>query len=333
MDDSFDTGYTGDNSNWTSGWGVGSNGQYTPWSQDQSNFSNVGWEGAGGTGSSNWMTNNGYTTGGWDDPSSSQWSDPTKYAGDTGAVAGDGNDFGTRFRKFLTGFLANKVTHGNPLTGLAMAMAQAPEGGRMEAGGRALGSTVMNGLAGAIPGLGLINGLSGLFGGPTIGGAFNSIAQQGQPGEQGPPQSSGSNNTLGNLLTAGMSLYGYNKNTQGMDKTINGLQGMYGPNSAYSQQLQKSLERRDAAGGRRSQYGPRNVELQAKLAEMNSRNAPVLSQMYAQRNAQRDAGLNSLMKFGKDTGLFDKVGNSLGDMWSQMKYSNVPEVNSEWVYG
>jgi hypothetical protein len=52
------------------------------------------------------------------------------------------------------------------------------------------------------------------------------------------------------------------------------LESMFGADSAFAQNMRKQLERRDAAKGRRSQYGPREVELQAKLAEMQSRAAP-----------------------------------------------------------
>lgn len=52
------------------------------------------------------------------------------------------------------------------------------------------------------------------------------------------------------------------------------LAAMYGQNSPYAQELRQQLERKDAAGGRRSQYGPREVELQAKLASMQAQTAP-----------------------------------------------------------
>ena len=55
--------------------------------------------------------------------------------------------------------------------------------------------------------------------------------------------------------------------TQG---TLNTLNQLYSPNSPYAQQLRQQLERRDAAAGRRSQYGPRETELAAKLTQLQS---------------------------------------------------------------
>lgn len=88
----------------------------------------------------------------------------------------------------------------------------------------------------------------------------------------------------------------------GLQGQINSLQDMFGPNSAYAQQLRQQLERRDAAAGRRSQYGPREVELQAALAGQNSRMTPALAGMYnqqAQLNAQagnaRSQATNTLL--------------------------------------
>jgi len=51
------------------------------------------------------------------------------------------------------------------------------------------------------------------------------------------------------------------------------LAAMYGPDSPYAQQLAQTLARQDAKAGRNSQYGPRSVELQARLAEKGSQYA------------------------------------------------------------
>ena len=69
---------------------------------------------------------------------------------------------------------------------------------------------------------------------------------------------------------------------------------MFGQNSAYSQALRQQLARKDAAGGRRSQYGPREVELQARLAELNSRNAPQLQKLSDSRNSNNNQLLCAL---------------------------------------
>lgn len=78
----------------------------------------------------------------------------------------------------------------------------------------------------------------------------------------------GGGSTLGNL--AGM--WSANQAYDHVRGIENKLTDMYGPDSPYAKQLRQQLERKDAAAGRRSQYGPREVELQAKLAEQTSKN-------------------------------------------------------------
>lgn len=82
-----------------------------------------------------------------------------------------------------------------------------------------------------------------------------------------------------------------------------GLQDMFSPNSAYAQQMGQALDRRDAAAGRRSQYGPRQVELQARLAEMNSRNAPTIQNLIGGETASRNQMLNNGLRLGQQFGL------------------------------
>jgi hypothetical protein len=88
------------------------------------------------------------------------------------------------------------------------------------------------------------------------------------------------------------------------------LMSMYGDDSAYARQLRKELQRRDAASGRRSQYGPRSVELQAKLAELNSRNSGQLANIYQQQGVNRDNMVKSGLNIGKSTGLIDWLDNA-----------------------
>lgn len=75
---------------------------------------------------------------------------------------------------------------------------------------------------------------------------------------------------------------------------------------AYETQLRQNLERRDAASGRRSNYAGRETQLQAALAELDSRNAPVLSQI----NNLEMQGLGGMFNSGLVTG------NRLG-WWGQ----------------
>lgn len=69
------------------------------------------------------------------------------------------------------------------------------------------------------------------------------------------------------------------------------IAGLGKPGSAYELELRKQLERRDAAAGRRSQYGPREVELQAKLAGLLSQNGGTLAGLLGQMNGGTNTAL------------------------------------------
>lgn len=113
---------------------------------------------------------------------------------------------------------------------------------------------------------------------------------------------------LGALFTA----YNNRKNNQAIKQQQGNLQSLFSPNSAYAQQLRQQLSRKDAAGGRRSQYGPREVELQARLAELNSRNAPQLQQLSNARNSNNNQLLRDLMIYGSKSGAFSSLADMFG---------------------
>jgi hypothetical protein len=71
---------------------------------------------------------------------------------------------------------------------------------------------------------------------------------------------------LGGLLMGGMQ---YRKSRK-LEKEMTGRRG------AYETNLRRQLERKDAASGRRSNYGGRETALQASLAELDSRNMPAM---------------------------------------------------------
>ena len=96
-----------------------------------------------------------------------------------------------------------------------------------------------------------------------------------------------------------MALYGYNRANKAYKEQMSSLSSMFGQNSAYAQQMRQGLERRDAAAGRRSQYGPREVELQAALARNAAGLQPAMMQMQMGRNQNRDRLLNTAFQLGK----------------------------------
>ena len=116
---------------------------------------------------------------------------------------------------------------------------------------------------------------------------------------------------------------------QASQASMPSLASMYGPDSSYATQMRQALARKDAAAGRNSQYGPREVQLQAMLADkastyaaqqsqaQNQYNASQLSNNTAQQQLQlarqkvQAQQLGALYNMGDKSGLF----SGLGSMW------------------
>jgi hypothetical protein len=195
----------------------------------------------------------------------------------------------------------------NPaLGGLARAGLGAAQGNLAPAGGY-LGS--------------MFGGMAGGRAGSMIGGQLGSYVGS-QAGKAGPQQASGPD--WGGIAEGLVGLYGNRGGgevpgasaaNEAVQQQIQDLRAMYAPNSPYAQQLRQTLERKDAAAGRRSQYGPREVQLQAALADKaagvsdamgrlatsNQANQSALQQRKLQ---QRGQTLATLMNMGKQSGLF-----------------------------
>jgi hypothetical protein len=115
----------------------------------------------------------------------------------------------------------------------------------------------------------------------------------------GIPNFSGGRVPLGDLAGGLMGLYQAYDQRKRAKNLAGQLSGNYGPNSPYAQQLRQTLMRKDAASGRRSQYGPREVEFQAKMADLNARMAPTLSNLNSQVGGSTMTMANSLLNLGK----------------------------------
>lgn len=111
--------------------------------------------------------------------------------------------------------------------------------------------------------------------------------------------------SLGGLYSS----YTQNKN---LGEVAKDLKGLYGPDSAYEEQLRKELMRRDAAAGRRSQYGPRSVELQARLAQLASGQSNTLSNIYGAQNNSLNNMINSGISLLDQTDLLGRLGTLFG---------------------
>lgn len=194
------------------------------------------------------------------------------------------------------------LAKGNPLVnGLMTLYDMSRTKGKSFAGqvGGTLGSQLGSSLGpvGAMAG-----GMLGAQGLPGIAGPVGGRPDQ-NAGTTPPPQSSGSNNQGMNWGRAGqdlLGLYGNYKMGKSAQSNIDQLRGLYAPGSPYAQQMAQGMQRRDAAAGRRSQYGSREVELAAKLADMQSRNAPAIAQQQQQADLAKMRNLQLLYNFGTE---------------------------------
>lgn len=194
---------------------------------------------------------------------------------------------------------------------------------------------------GAIQGtLGMLGtALGGPFGGfaaNTLGGIMGANATG--PGGQAGPTANGGNSGSGSLwdtLPMGLaSLYMNNQASKGVGNMLGGLQSLYSQDSPYAQAMRQQLARRDAAAGRRSQYGPREVELQAKLAQMASGQIPAMTNLMQAQNGLRNQRTMDLLtlynKAGGFNGIrsgFNDISNGLQGLWNSGVTSNLASGN------
>jgi len=109
-----------------------------------------------------------------------------------------------------------------------------------------------------------------------------------------------------------LGLYQANQQRKKYGQQMDGLSNLFTPNSPYAQQMRQTLERKDAAAGRRSQYGPREAQLAAQLAIHQSNMAP---QLMALQKAQSGAS-NQMINNGLQ---------GLGSLYKQ-----APNIQQDW---
>lgn len=119
---------------------------------------------------------------------------------------------------------------------------------------------------------------------------------------------------LGNIYLQGRNA----RETRGL---ADNLASLYSQDSPYAQMLRQQLLRSDARSGKRSQAGIREVELQARLADLNSRNAPEIARLRDNATLKRMQQLNQLWALNRTGGkelfkdLYDKTYSGLGSLY------------------
>lgn len=194
------------------------------------------------------------------------------------------------------------------------------EGGAGYAGGGVVDGLpgTLNGAPWAGSGASSSLGLSDLvkkLGGSLLNGGGGGSSSSGSSGG-GLFGSGGSGVNYGNLLGLLYGAYSKNQMSNKFGDILDQMQNMYKPGSAEANLMRQQLDARDAAAGRRSQYGSREVELAGKLANarMNTLSSPGFLAMQAAQmnNAPSTGGLSELLAgLGGNGGLFGNTGNSV----------------------
>lgn len=162
-------------------------------------------------------------------------------------------------------------------------------------------------------GIGLTQGaIDGGLSGESLtaaGGAFGtggaSLGDMANAGKALSSTSGGLSNlsTLGNLAKIGGSIYdkyAANQKAGVLQNNADELNNMYQPGTPEYELWKQTLDRRDAAQGRRSQYGPRSVELAAAMAKQRSANltSSAYSNLLGGALDNKYGGLQSLFNNG-----------------------------------
>jgi hypothetical protein len=290
------------------------------------------------------------------DPGSDYSNEGVNYSGPTGLNPSTEGIFGNissepdylaRVLKYITSVGKSKalaaVSQAVPGIGMALPAAMAAVNATPDTPvGQQVAGAVVDTIAAPVLGpIQAVKALANVFGAnlnmqtPGSGLAHANLDYKGLgPGESGYGTSTtGQTGTGGSMFDQAMGLAGglgglYSMYRQNSDNStyMNGLSGMYGQGSPYATALRQQLSRRDAASGRRSQYGPREVELQAKLAQMQAGLAPSMMQgrqnnfgnsmqMFQQLGAMNKAGLFDGLKglFSGGSGGFEMPQTAWGD--------------------
>lgn len=111
-------------------------------------------------------------------------------------------------------------------------------------------------------------------------------------------------NNAGTLAQLIYGMYNNRKQQNALSGQMAGLQGLYGQNSPYAQQLRAKLQAQAAQRGQRANTGSREVQLQAALADRAASMAPTMFQMQqGMGNLQNQFGQTLLGGFNKLGGM------------------------------
>lgn len=197
---------------------------------------------------------------------------------------------------------------------------------------------------------GMVAGQPGAMVGSQLGRAVSGRGGPSVPGTVGMGEGGGGFNLegaaqgLGSLWAASQADKGLSAaqgSNDALQSQMSSLAGMYSPNSPYAQQLRQTLERKDAAAGRRSQYGPREVQLMAALADKQAGVSDSMARLGQtsqanqialnnQRNQTRGQQLALLTNLGRQSGLFNMFSGGGGGSAPAPYYKDVAD-DTTWM--
>lgn len=241
-----------------------------------------------------------------------------------------------------TGAVSSPVTQGvvqgtalPPLdAGLSMNMPLAT-GGELGAGGVLSTGAGAGTAAGASTGNAGVNFLSSLAGGSPASGGSSALSIFGNAPMQFDAGTFGKQ-LISNLPAIGQTLGGlYSSNeagkanaryTDAIQNQMQTLKDMFSQDSPYAKMLRQQLERKDAAAGRNSQYGNRETQLQALLAEKALTASDTIGRLAGSganlegvNNDMRNQQLNLLGNLFKQAGLEDAAKQGAQSAWDWAK--------------
>lgn len=178
-----------------------------------------------------------------------------------------------------------------------------PDTGVGDALGASLGQTMPVGMDFASPDF--TAALGNQVGGGDLMGTLQNFVEKATTGPGG---------QLTKGLLGGIGAYkdyrGARKAQKAFQGQLDRLDQLYAPDSPYAKQMEKTLARRDAARGRRSQYGPRAQELASNLTQnqANIWNSPQYNQMLGAVN-------QSAVPWGSAFGAANNIMKGLGGLF------------------
>jgi len=122
-------------------------------------------------------------------------------------------------------------------------------------------------------------------------------------------------NNAGDLASMLYGFYNNRKQQKALGQQVTSLQGLYGQNSPYAQQLRNTLNARAAQTGRRSNVAGRETQFQAQLADRAAQMAPTLMQLNQARGQLKNRNMDIALMGLKNTGAMGALTGGLRSLF------------------